>query len=174
MVHRGVRPVLALAVGVTLALLAAGCGVLGGDPVAAAVSLGFDRASVVDLGPVAAAPRATPAGLEVVIVRRDGDRWVASPIVAARLTPGVDSLRLLTYDGATDEAFNTFVFGGAGEGVARVELSLDGGRGGVVSDGVWVVALPDKGLTPDDIGYRFLDASGNVLLEGRGIFPPDA
>jgi hypothetical protein len=138
------------------------------------VSLGFDRASVIDLGPVAAVPRASGAGLEVVIVRRDGDRWVASPITGARLPPGVDSLRLLTYDGATDEAFNTFVFGGARAGVARVELTLDGGRGGAVSDGMWIVVLPDKGLTPDDIGYRFLDASGNVLLEGRGIFPPDA
>jgi hypothetical protein len=173
-VHRGLRAVLALAVAVTLALSAAGCGILDGDPVDAAVSLGFDRVSVVDLGPVAAAPRATTAGLEVVIVRRDGDRWVANPIAGARLAPGLDSLRLVSYDGATHEAFNTFVFGGAGEGVARVELSLDGGRGGAVSDGVWVVALPDKGLTPDDIGYRFLDASGNVVLEGRGIFPPDA
>lgn len=95
-------------------------------------------------------------------------------ITSAHLDRGVNSARLYTLDGDTGVEWNTFVYGAAAPGVARVEIDRPGAVGGEVIDGAWLITLRDKGLAPDDLHWRFLDPSGTVLASGTGVFPPEA
>ena len=60
-------------------------------------------------------------------------------------------------------AWNTFLYGTAPPGVAQVSSSLPDARGGVVVDGVWVIASPAEGLSVGEVAVTFLDANGDVV-----------
>lgn len=84
------------------------------------------------------------------------------------------SAQLFAMGGETGEEWNSFSYGTAPEHVNRVTVQGREGVGGQVVDGAWVIAFRAKDLTPDDIRWQFLDASGNVVDSGTGIFPPAA
>jgi hypothetical protein len=164
-----IRSVIVLAV----AGQAAACGPAGG-PVEAAARLGVDPASVVDLGNAAVAPSIGPAGISIVAIRERDGEWVVSPITTSPGPVGADSLHLVSYGGATGEAWNSFVFGTAAPGTVRVELAgFRGQRGGRVIDGAWIIALRERDVSPQEIEWRFIGEDGSVRT-GIGIFPPDA
>lgn len=177
MVDRGVRhlqPLTGALVVVAVALQTIACGARG-NVVDGAAELGIDPAAIVDVGTAALAPVVGSHGdvSIVAIHQRDGD-WVSSPLTSSAGPPGADSLHLFSYDGATGEEWNTFVFGTAAPGSTRVELSgFPDQRGGTVVGGAWIIALREKGVDPQDIGWRFIAADGTVRT-GVGIFPPDA
>jgi hypothetical protein len=145
------------------------------SPAEAAARLGLDPTAVVDVGTAALAPSAGSDGrVSIVAVHQRDGGWVATPITASPGRPGTDSLHLLSYDGATGEGWNTFVFGTAAPGTVRVELSgFPDQRGGTVIGGAWIIALREKGLSPHDISWRFVNDDGSSR-NGTGIFPPDA
>lgn len=58
--------------------------------------------------------------------------------------------------------------------MSRVAVEGLDGLGGQVVDGAWVLVFEEKGLTTDDMEWQFLDAFGNVVDSGTGIFPPGA
>jgi hypothetical protein len=171
---RGVQPLIRLVVVGVLAALAVACQPAG-TVVDAAAGLVFDSAAVVDLGNAAVAPMLETHGLvSIVAIRSRDGQWVGTPLSSSQSEIGSDSLHLISYGGATGEEWNTFVFGTAQPGTARVELRgfLDQ-RGGTVADGAWVIALREKDLGPEDIEWRFVGDDGAVRT-GIGIFPPDA
>lgn len=119
---------------------------------------------------VAVAARTTAGGVEVVAFRRDGSSWTAT--VIGGLTgggPGANTVDLFGWEGDTGEAWNTFVFGSAEASVSRVTLEGLPAHGGRVIDGAWVIALRERGIEPQDLHWRFVDAVGAVVTEGTGI-----
>jgi hypothetical protein len=159
---------------IILALSALACGI-SGSPVEAAARLGLDPRGVVDIGTAAIAPSLGPDGSVSIIAvhQRDGE-WLSNPITTSPGQAGTDSLHLLTYGGATEEDWNTFVFGTAAPGTARVELSgFADHRGGIVVGGAWIIALREMDLSPQDMHWRFVNEDGSSR-SGTGIFPPDA
>jgi hypothetical protein len=158
---------------VAVAWQAAACGPAEG-PVEAATRLGIDPATAIDIGNAAVAPSIGPAGISIVAIRdRDGE-WIVSPITTSPGPVGADSLHLVSYGGATGEAWNSFVFGTAAPGTVRVELvGFQAQRGGRVVDGAWIIALRERDVSPQEIEWRFIGEDGSVRT-GVGIFPPDA
>lgn len=153
--------------------LLAACGP-GGTAMDRAVSLGMDPAGLVDIGTAAVGPSLADGRVTIVAIHERDGQWVASPLSSSPGLAGSDSLHLISYGGATGEAWNTLVFGTAAPGTMQV--TLDGfpeQRGGTVDDGAWVIALRDKDLDPADIHWTFMDADGSTR-SGTGIFPPDA
>jgi hypothetical protein len=177
MVHRRIRnlqPLTRSLVLVAVTLQAIACGA-GRSVVDAATRLGIDPAAIVDVGSAALAPAVNSDGKVsiVAIHQRDGE-WVASPLTSSTGPRDADSLHLFSYDGATGEEWNTFVFGTAAPGTVRVELNgFPDQRGGTVVGGAWIIALRQKGLEPGAIEWRFIADDGTVR-NGAGIFPPDA
>lgn len=112
--------------------------------------------------------------VQVVEFRQEEAEWVRQELARFAIGDAVSSLNLLSLDGDTGDEWNTWVFGTAPDGVSRVELAGYEGEGGRVVDGAWVIVLRDRGLTPDDITWRFVDSLGAVLDSGVGIFPPSA
>lgn len=160
-----------------LALQASACGT-GGRPAGAAAALGIDPTAVLEIGTSGVAPRVEPDGrvaiVAIVAIRPQNGEWVATPITASPGRLGTDSLHLVSYDGATGEDWNTFVFGTATPGTERVELvGFPDQRGGRVVDGAWVIALREQDVGPQDLEWRFVAGDGSVRT-GTGIFPPDA
>lgn len=148
------------------ALLLAGC-----QPVSARPSLPVPDAAVVELGSQAAAAQLRDGRVSVVVAvpaKREGGGGSASVITSSAAAPG-GTVNLLSYGGATGEPWNTFVYGNAPPGIARVELSSSAGVGGQVVDGAWLIALPDLDVTPDQVHWRFLGLDGTVLRAGDGI-----
>jgi hypothetical protein len=82
--------------------------------------------------------------------------------------PWVATVYLSSYGGETGRAFNSFVFGNPPPGASRFRLSL-GGIGGEVVDGVYLVALPQKDLSPLRLAWQFLDPNGQVIEEGTSV-----
>lgn len=164
-----IRSLLLLAV----ALQASACGT-GGRPPGAAAALGIDPTAVLEIGTTGVAPRVEPDGrVAIVAIRPQNGEWVATPITASPGRLGTDSLHLVSYDGATGEDWNTFVFGTATPGTERVELAgFPAQRGGAVVDGAWVIALREQDIGPQDLEWRFVAEDGSVRT-GVGIFPPD-
>lgn len=176
MVDRSVRHVQSLTtafalVVVTLAAMACGAPESAAE---AAARLGVEPAAVVDIGRTALAPVVGADGtVSIVAIRERAGEWVTSPLTASPGQGGTDSLHLFSYDGATGEAWNTFVYGTAAPGTVRVRLSgFPDQRGGTVVGGAWIIALREKGLGPDDIEWAFVADDGTVRT-GIGIFPPD-
>jgi len=158
---------------VAVAWQAAACGPAEG-PAEAAARLGVDPASIVDIGNAAVAPSIGPAGISIVAIRQHDGEWVVSPITTSPGPVGADSLHLVSYGGATGEAWNSFVFGTAAPGTVAVELvGFQGQRGGQVVDGAWIIALRERDVSPQEVEWRFIGEDGSVRT-GVGIFPPDA
>lgn len=98
-----------------------------------------------------------------------------SVITSSRATPGTNSAHLIAYGGNTGAEWNAFVYGTAETTVSRVVLrGFDRPAGGMVVDGVWVIALREKDVSPDQLHWSLLAADGSVIESGTGIFPPDA
>lgn len=154
---------------VAAAFLMAGCQVLGGRP-----ELPVQSAAVVDLGSEAVAARMIDGRVEVLVARprESGEPGAASTIASSPARAGTDTVNLMSYGGNTGEDWNTFVYGTAASGIARVELDLPGGVGGQVVDGAWLVALPDKEVAPDQLLWSFLAADGATVREGQGLLGP--
>ncbi len=156
-----------------LALLAlatglAGCG---GELEALARAEGVDGAAVVPLSETqAVAARLRGATVEVIAFSFDGEGW-SSQVIGSSQAAAQGSVSLFGYAGDTDEKYNTFAYGSAGEDVSRVQLTGLAAAGGRVIDGAWVLALREKELAPNDLHWRFLSAEGGVLAEGTGIRP---
>ena len=159
---------------VAIALLAIACRA-GGNAVDAAKQLGVDPAAIVDVGTSAIAPMVGTNGrISIVAIHQRDGEWVTSRLTSSPSPRGSDSLHLFTYDGATGEEWNTFVFGTASPGTVRVELNgFPDQRGGMVVGGAWIISLRQKGLDPTDMEWRFVAEDGAVRT-GVGIFPPDA
>ncbi|HWP62950.1 MAG TPA: hypothetical protein VNO86_05725, partial [Candidatus Binatia bacterium] len=150
-----------------LMVLAAGCAVRAVDP---ATLLPVSPAAVVRIGDAAAAALATHGRVEVWVARREGGQPVANPITASAATPPLlDRVLLVSYGGETGEAWNTFVYGTAEPGTARVELLSFEGVGGQVVDGAWLVVLRERDVGPDELHWRFHAADGSVRREGSGL-----
>lgn len=122
--------------------------------------------AVVELGGEAAAARLRNGRVEVLVAAPGAaavSLITSSPAVAA------GTVALLSYGGETDQAWNTFVYGNAPPGVARVELTLSGATGGRVVEGAWLVVLPDRDVVPDQLHWRFLGPGGEIVQQGDGI-----
>jgi hypothetical protein len=140
----------------------------------AAAAAGLDPAALVDLGGSAAAARRAGGRVELVFVHQSEGEWTAS-VVNSHPEPRTDwSVHLLTYGGDTDEEWNSFIYGVAPAGAERIQIAGMESAGGQVHRGSWVVAVREKQLAPDDLGWKFLDRGGAVIREGRGIGPPAA
>lgn len=113
--------------------------------------------------------------LDLVVFDRDFfGNWTGHIITSTRATPRQDSLHLVSFGGQRDLTWNSYAFGTATEGTTAVLLAgLEGAIGGQVANGVWVIALPQKDLSPGDIHWTFLRADG-TRRTGEGIFPPAA
>jgi hypothetical protein len=136
-------------------------------PVSGPAALPVAPAAVVAIAPDAAAARIEGTRLEVLIAPAGGASIRA--ITSSYATRGRTSVNLLSYGGETGDEWNTFVYGTAVPGAARVDLDWPGGVGGAVVDGAWLVVPPDKDVRPDDLTWRFLDAGGTELVRGDGI-----
>jgi hypothetical protein len=130
---------------------------------AAIVRLSMDRAAVA---------RRDGTDVEVFELREEDGAWVTQRLARFSIGTATSSLNLVSLDGETGDEWNTWVYGTAPETVSRVDLIGLDGEGGRVVDGAWVIVLRNRGLTPDDIHWEFLDALGATVESGVGIFPP--
>ena len=130
---------------------------------AAIVRLSMDRAAVA---------RRDDTDVEVIEFREEDGAWVTQRLARFAIGSGASSLNLVSLDGETGDEWNTWVYGTAPETVSRVNLLELDGEGGRVVDGAWLIVLRDRGLTPADIQWEFLDALGAIVDSGAGIFPP--
>lgn len=83
----------------------------------------------------------------------------------------VPTFNLNTSSGNTGMEWNTVFFGTAPANVSRVVVDGFDAEGGQVVGRVWVVMLRDKGVQPQDLRWRFIDAAGKTVLRGTGITP---
>lgn len=132
---------------------------------AAIVRLSMDRAAVA---------RRDGSDVEVIEFREEDGAWVTQRLARFTIGTATSSLNLLSLDGETGDEWNTWVYGTAPETVSRVVLIGLDGEGGRVVEGAWVIVLRDRGLTPADIDWEFLDALGATVESGVGIFPPSS
>ena len=131
----------------------------------AIVRLSMDRAAVA---------RRDEADVEVIEFRKEDGAWVTQRLARSAIGSAGSSLNLVSLDGETGDEWNTWVYGTAPDTVSRVNLVGLGGEGGRVVDGAWVIVLRDRGLTPADIQWEYLDALGATVESGAGIFPPSS
>jgi hypothetical protein len=103
--------------------------------------------------------------------REEQDDWVRQELSRSGIGDAVSSLHLQSLDGETGDEWNSLIYGAAPPEVSRVEIEGYEGEGGRVVEGVWVIALRDKGLAPDDIHWTFVDALGAIVDSGSGSFP---
>ena len=101
-----------------------------------------------------------------------GDSSGAHEVNSHSVHQGSNSARLVTYGGETGSEWNSFTFGTAAPGVVTVHADMPDGVGGNVVDGAWVIASHAKDVTLV-LRYTFLDASGRVVEQETGVFPPD-
>jgi hypothetical protein len=144
---------------------------------AGAQAMGVQSAAVVSLDDdVTAAAKLTDVNTVSVLVRRPSGlgAYATSSITSHRFSRPGNGVSLLTYGGDTNEAWNTFVYGSAMPGVAKVQLDWPDSRGGQVVDGAWLIVLRDRDVHPDQLHWQFLQADGTVSASGTGPFPPDA
>lgn len=81
--------------------------------------------------------------------------------------PGTAGVHLVTYDGDTGRDENSFVFGFAPNGSTTFELG--GLAKATITNGAYLVVLPEKDLHPLDLHWSFLDNSGRILTTGDGV-----
>ena len=82
--------------------------------------------------------------------------------------PGQTTIYLFTYGGETARMTNSFVFGNAPTGAAMIRISPEAAEGRV-ADGIYLVAVPSKALTPSELHWDFLRADGTAISSGSGI-----
>ena len=132
---------------------------------AAIVRLSMDRAAIA---------RRDDTDVEILEFREEDGAWATQRLARFTIGNADSSLNLVSLDGETGDEWNTWVYGTAPERVSRVDLIGLAGEGGRVVDGAWVIVLRDRGLTPADIQWEFLDALGATVESGEGIFPPSS
>jgi hypothetical protein len=152
-----------------IASLVGGCAVRAVDP---ATLLPVKPAAVVRLDDgAAAAALARDGRIEVWVARREGGEVRVQSIAGSGGAVPLleDRVHLASHGGDTGEAWNTFVYGTAEPGTARVQLDGFEGLGGQVVDGAWLIVLREKDVTPEQLHWRFLRPDGSVRREGSGI-----
>jgi hypothetical protein len=126
--------------------------------------------AVVRFGDAAGAALATKGRVEVWVARWEGGEPTANPIAAsAAVPPLLDRVDLVSYGGETGEEWNTFVYGTAEPGTARVELEGFDGLGGQVVDGAWLIVLRERDVAPEQLHWRFVRPDGTVRRDGTGL-----
>jgi hypothetical protein len=117
----------------------------------------------------AVAARRDDANVRVLSLapERNGN-WTAA-LLASGTGSGTPTVHLISAGGDTGNEWNSYVYGTAPADVSRVRLTGFDGEGGQVVDGAWVLALPDKDVTPADLEWQLLDALGRVVYSGAGI-----
>lgn len=127
--------------------------------------------AVVRFDGLAAAALATHGRVEVWVARPDPPgRGTVNPITASAAVPPLeDRVLLLSYSGEPRHAWNTFVYGTAEPGTARVELEGFEGLGGEVVAGAWLIVLRETDVSPEQLHWRFVRADGSVRRAGDGI-----
>ncbi len=158
-----------------LAAVMAGCAPATIDEVV--TGAGVPRDAVVRLtDDWAVAARRADNTVQVLKFERDPDSgsWSSSETAGGSPAPTSGSAHLTSQDGNTGLRWNSYFFGTAPPSVSRAAVEGLDGLGGQVVDGAWVLVFEEKGLTTDDMEWQFLDAFGNVVDSGTGIFPPGA
>lgn len=127
--------------------------------------------AVVRFDGLAAAALATHGRVEVWVARPDPPgKGTVNPITASAAVPPLeDRVLLLSYGGDIPEGWNTFVYGTAEPGTARVELEGFEGLGGKVVAGAWLIVLRETDVTPEQLRWRFVRPDGSVRRAGDGI-----
>lgn len=127
--------------------------------------------AVVRFDGLAAAALTTHGRVEVWVARPDPPgKGTVNPITAsAAVPPHEDRVLLLSYGGEPRHEWNTFVYGTAEPGTARVELDGVEGLGGEVVAGAWLIVLRETDVTPEQLHWRFLRPDGSVRRAGDGI-----
>lgn len=88
--------------------------------------------------------------------------------------PGQTWLALMSTGGEIPpRTYYSWVYGNAPPGAAKFETTLPGGAGGEVVDGVFVLALPQQELQVSMLVWRFVNAAGEVIVNGRELTPID-
>jgi len=170
MVSRGLHVVLALAM-----VALAGCAAPGLEQQVRANGLTPDSLVRLSMDQAVAAMADGPRVAVLHFQRgRDNEGWTVQEIAGATHGGAEASVHLFTLGGESGEEWNSYVFGTAPAEVSQVELDGFTGAGGQVVDGVWVLALREKDLTPDQVEWRFLDALGRVVTSGSGVGPPSS
>lgn len=109
--------------------------------------------------------------VRLIEFREEDGGWVRQELSRFGLGDAASGLHLQSLDGETGDEWNTFIYGTAPASASRVQVDGYDAEGGRVVDGTWVLALRDRGLRPDDIHWTFVDALGEVVDAGTGIFP---
>jgi hypothetical protein len=138
---------------------------------AAVQSAGLTPDAIVRLDfDVAVAARASGGSVDVVQFRETEDGWSSTVLATGSSAREHGSVNVFGYDGDTPSEWNTFAFGAAPAGAARVEIDYEGATGGQVTDGVWVVAIPAKAVSPSQLEWRFVDPLDRVIANGVGLY----
>ena len=109
------------------------------------------------------------------LARSDGRIWLMLPsgtnvsaATSAADSPGTTAVHLLALGGQTGVSANSFVFGNAPTGAVTVEVG-PGKATGTVRDGLFLVALPQRDMSPSNLSWRFMISTGIVVESGTGI-----
>lgn len=81
------------------------------------------------------------------------------------------TVHLFSMGGDTGRSFNSFVFGIAPPGAASVKLASVNGVGGDIRDGLYVIALREKSVVPDQLHWIFASSSGVTISSGTNVTP---
>jgi hypothetical protein len=132
--------------------------------VAALVRLADDRA---------VAARGDAGSARVIELRADGEgAWRTQEIAASTFDAAPFSTHLISLGGETGDEWNSYFYGTAPADVSRVTLDGLAATGGQVVEEAWVLVLPARDLTPDEMHWTFVDAFGQTIRSGTGIGPP--
>ena len=89
-------------------------------------------------------------------------------VTSDRDRPGQPTISLFTYGGEPARMTTPSVFGNAPTGAAMIRISPEAAEGRV-ADGIYLVAVPSKALTPSELHWDFLRADGTAISSGSGI-----
>jgi len=118
----------------------------------------------------------TPDGVVGVFRDADGVHLVLGNDDTGGQHDGADgesrpTVHLFSTGGQSGRTYNSFVFGLAPPGAVSVHLAGLDGIGGTVDGGLYVIALREKDLLPQNIAWNFQAQSGAVIAEGSNITP---
>jgi len=101
------------------------------------------------------------AGVHLVLNQQDtGPQFAREPL----------SVHLFSLSGETGLTYNSFVFGVAPVGASDVELNYDGVTA-PIRRRVFLVALRQRDVLPQEIEWKFLGPGGLVIAQGTNISP---
>ncbi|MBI2780606.1 MAG: hypothetical protein HYX55_02265 [Chloroflexi bacterium] len=95
--------------------------------------------------------------------------WLVNQDTGAQKVTPTPTVHLFTLGGETGRTYNSFVFGAAPPGAARVELAGLQAIGGEVKGGVYILALRDKSILPTQLNWKFVTEFGAVVVQGSNI-----